>query len=136
MSYLLDTNIISELRKGDRTDRGVMEWFSGIADQDIHLSVLVMGEIRKGIDAIGLRDRQASDALNRWLSSITDNYAGRILPINLEIADVWGRLNIPDPLPTIDGLLAATAIVHDLTLVTRNVRDIARTGAAVFNPFQ
>ena len=135
MSYLLDTNVISELRKGDRADPNVVVWFSGLADEEILLSVLTIGEIRRGIESIRLRDSDAAAALDGWLHQLVAQHRDRILPIDQPIAGEWGRLNVPDPLPVVDGLLAATAKVRGLILATRNVKDIERTGARFINPF-
>ena len=135
MTYLLDTNVISELRKGARCNPGVSAWFGGLTDDDLHFSTLTVGEIRKGIELTARRDPTAAEALNGWLIGLLAAHGDRILPIDLEVAEEWGRLNVPDPLPVIDGLLAATAKVHGLTLATRNVKDIERSGAAYVNPF-
>lgn len=135
MSYLLDTNVLSELRKRKRCNPGVAEWFAGVEDSEIFLSVLVVGEVRKGIEMIRRRDSDAAAALESWLGHLLGTFAERILAIDQEIAQAWGRLSVPDPLPVIDGLLAATAQVRGLTLVTHNLRDVERTGAAVLNPF-
>lgn len=135
MSFLLDTNVISELRKGDRADPNVLEWFSTLENEEILLSVLTIGEIRRGIESIRIRDRGAATALDGWLHQIVAQYGDRILPIDRSIADEWGRINVPNPLPVVDGLLAATAKICGLTLATRNVKDIARTGASFVNPF-
>lgn len=135
MSYLLDTNVISELRKGDRADANVLEWFSGLADEEILLSVLTIGEIRRGIENVRRRDQDGAAALDGWLHQVIGQHRDRILPIDKAIADEWGRLNVPDPLPVVDGLLAATAKIHGLTLATRNVKDIERTGTRFIDPF-
>ena len=135
MAYLLDTNVLSELRKRHRAAPAVMAWFEGISDRDIFLSVLVLGEIRRGIEIRRKNDPQAALDLERWLKGLIQQYTLRILPITLEIADRWGLLGLSRPLPPVDGLLAATALQHDLTLVTRNVADVERTGAHVLNPF-
>ena len=135
MSYLLDTSVLSELRKGDRADTGVRGWFAAAAEVDLYTSVLVVGEIRRGIESIRRRDPHSATALEQWLARLNETFADRVLPVDLAIADSWGVLNVPDPLPTVDGLLAATALVHHLTLVTRNVRDVERAGAIVLNPF-
>ena len=135
MSYLLDTNIISEVRKGKRCDVNVARWYQAIDDRDIYLSVLVVGEIRKGIELARRRDRVKATNLERWLKTICDEFAERILPITQTIADEWGRMNSPKPTPVIDGLLAATAKQHGLTLATRNVKDITHIGASIINPF-
>ncbi len=97
-------------------------------------SVLVVGEIRRGIESLRRRDVPSALALELWLAALTDGFADRILPVERTVAEEWGRLNVPDPLPTVDGLLAATARVHGLTLVTRNTRDVACTGVPRLDP--
>ena len=136
MSYLLDTNVVSELRKRERCDPDVSAWYSTTAGAEKFLSVLTIGEIRRGIEGIRRRDTSSARALNVWLAKLLAEYSARILMVNQPIADEWGRLNVPDPLPVIDGLLAATAMVHGLTLVTRNVDDVKRTGVPCLNPFE
>jgi predicted nucleic acid-binding protein len=136
VSYLIDTNVISELRKGARADLRVVDWFAGLAEDDLYLSVLTVGEIRKGIERIRLRDRRAAASLERWLHEVIDAHRDRILPIDQMVAEEWGRLNVPDPLPVVDGLLAATAAVHGLVLATRNVKNLLRTGVSLLNPFE
>lgn len=135
MSFLLDTNVVSELRKGTRANEGVRRWFADVAEDDLFLSVLVAGELRQGVERLRRRDLDSAERLDRWLLDLLDGYADRILPVNQRVADLWGRLNVPDPLPAVDGLLAATALVHDLTLVTRNTRDVERSGARLLDPF-
>ncbi len=134
MTWLVDTNTLSELRKGNRADAGVREWFDGIAEEDVFTSVLVLGELRRGIESLRRRDRPAALAIEQWLERLQDSFGDRIVPVTVEIADRWGILSVPDPLPTVDGLLAATAIVHDMVLVTRNTRDVARTGVRFLDP--
>jgi len=135
MKFLLDTNVISELRKGKSADENVMRWFAVAAEQDLFLSVLVLGELRRGIENLRRRDERSAEHLEVWLTKIVHSYSDRILPITDAIADRWGRFNVPDGKPTVDALIAATAYVHDLTVVSRNVRDIARPGVATINPF-
>lgn len=135
MSWLLDTNVLSELRKGQRANAGVRRWFDKAVDRDLFTSVLVAGELRRGVELIRRRDRAAGDGLAEWLESLIERFGERLLPIDASVATRWGELNVPDPVPTVDGLLAATALVHDLTLVTRNVRDVARTGVRLLDPF-
>jgi toxin FitB len=133
--YLLDTNVVSELRKGARADANVTAWLAHQTDEQLFLSVLVVGELRRGVESIARRDKASAVALESWLNRLIHVHADRILPVTLEIAQAWGRLNVPDPLPVIDSLLAATAHVHGLTLVTRNAKDMARTGVPTANPF-
>jgi hypothetical protein len=99
------------------------------------LSVLVVGEIRRGVENVRRKDPTQAQTLDAWCGRVVIAFNGRILPVTQEIAETWGRLSAPDKLPLIDGLLAATAIVHDLILVTRNTRDVARTGVKLLNPF-
>ena len=136
MRFLLDTNVIAELRKGDRASARVRAWFSTLDADAVRLSVVTIGEVRKGVENVRRRDPAAAKALDRWLRRVIADHRDRILPVDLPVAEEWGRLNVPDPLPVIDGLLAATAKVHGLTLATRNVKDVARTGVDLVNPFE
>lgn len=136
MSLLLDTNVLSELRKGPRAAPEVLAWFAGIDDKSIHISVLVLGEIRRGIEKLRLRDPRSAVSLDQWYQELVTDHADRILGVDQNVAEAWGRLNVPDPLPAIDGLLAATAWVHHLTLVTRNIGDVSRAGVPCLNPFE
>ncbi|MEW6219373.1 MAG: type II toxin-antitoxin system VapC family toxin [Thermodesulfobacteriota bacterium] len=113
----------------------VRDWFSRVEEASLHVSVLVLGEIRRGAELLRRRDPVSAALLETWLLGLKVTLADRLLPITEEIADRWGRLGVPDPVPVTDGLLAATALVHDLTLVTRNVHDVERTGARLLNPF-
>ena len=135
MSYLLDTNIISEVRKGARCDPKVSAWYASIADEDLFLSTLVLGEIRKGVELVRPRDRERAEVLERWLGQVEAAFGTRVLGVDNAVADQWGRMSAIRPIPVIDGLLAATAVTNRLTLVTRNDRDVAGLGAAVLNPF-
>ncbi len=135
MSYLIDTNVISELRKRQRGHAGVVRWAASVDPQKLHTSVLVIGEIRRGIEIKRRADAAQASALTLWLDKLRAGLGARILPVDERVAEIWGRLSIPDPLPIIDGLIAATAIVHGLTVVTRNVSDLARTGVTVLDPF-
>ena len=135
MSCLLDTNIVSELRKGARANRGVAAWLAEAADDELYLSVLTAGELRRGIDSIQRRDPEAAAALNRWLHGLVDSFGDRLLPIDHAIASEWGRMNVARSLPVIDSLLAATAKVRGLTFITRNTKDIVTTGVTCLNPF-
>jgi toxin FitB len=136
VSYLIDTNIISEIRKGDRCNRDVSAWYASIRDEDLFLSALVLGEIRKGIELARARDLDKAAALERWLRQIEAAFGGRVLGIDNTVSDQWGRISAIRPVPVIDGLLVATAMTNGLTLVTRNDRDAAGLGALVLNPFR
>lgn len=133
--YLLDTNVLSELRKRERCHARVRQWFAAVEDDAVFLSVLVVGEVRRGIELIRRRDAVAARALDRWLRGLERRFEERILPVTVEICDRWGRIGLEQPLSPIDGLLAATALHHDLTLVTRNVAHAKRSGVDVLDPF-
>lgn len=134
MTYLLDTNVVSELRR-PRPDDAVVTWFGDVGSAELRLSVLVLGEIRQGVERLARRDADQAAAHAKWLAELRDLFGDRIVPVTADIADLWGRLNVPDRLPAVDGLLAATALVHDWTLVTRNTADVARTGVRLLDPF-
>ena len=133
--FLLDTNIVSELRKATRSDAGVRRWMDAHANAELWLSVLVIGELRRGVELIRRRDIAAAATLDAWLDGLLDQYEDRVLPVTTRVAERWARITVPNPVSIIDGLLAATAIEHGLTLVTRNVADVASTGVASLNPF-
>lgn len=135
MIYLIDTNIISEVRKGAKSDANVAAWWDSIDDRDIYLSVLVLGEIRKGVERVKPNDPAQATALENWLHAVMTSFADRVLPIDQAVANEWGRMSARRPVSTIDALLAATAKVHGMTLATRNVSDIADLGANFVNPF-
>lgn len=135
MNYLIDTNIISEVRKGGNCDPRVAAWYDAIDDDSIFLSVLVLGEIRKGIERARPKNPAQGRALEKWLSILARSFAERILPVDQAVAEEWGRMSAKRPVSTVDALLAATAKVHGMTFVTRNVADVADLGAKVFNPF-
>jgi toxin FitB len=135
VGFLIDTNILSEIQKGERADAGVKTWYANCNPDDLFLSVLVVGEIRQGIERLRRRDPAQATRLEQRIADVLDIMQGRVLPITESIAQRWGALNSPDPLPVIDGLLAATTLEHGLTLVTRNVRDVERSRVALLNPF-
>ncbi len=134
--FLVDTNVISEVRKRERCDGAVAAWWRSVADADLFLSALVLGEIRQGLERLRARDAVRASALERWLADVAAAFAGRVLPIDAAVAEEWGRISARRPTPVVDGLLAATAIVHGLTLVTRNVADVAHAGAKVLDPWE
>ena len=133
--FLLDTNVLSELRKGTRCDANVRQWFGTVGAEELFVSVLVLGETRKGIERIRARDRESALALEKWLRAIISEFADRLVQVDLKVADRWGRLGSNQPTPILDSLLAATALVHDLAVVTRDEDGFRDTGAHVINPF-
>ena len=135
MSLLLDTNVLSEVRKGRRANPSVALWFEGVPEEEIHLSVLVVGELRRGIERVRSRDARQAGALETWLRQVVRDHAERILPVDSRVADEWGRLTALRSGSVIDTLMAATALVFGLVLVTRNVKDVAWTGVSYLNPF-
>jgi len=136
VNYLIDTNIISEVRKGRRCNPNVASWYEKIEDASLYLSVLVIGEIRKGIERVRLRDSAQANAIENWLAAVDSAFGERILPVDRAVANEWGRLNVRRPLPVIDGLLAATAKIHHMTLVTRDTVGIADLDIPILNPFE
>lgn len=135
MNYLIDTNVISEVRKGSRCNPHVASWYEMIDDASIYLSVLVLGEIRRGIERSRPNDPTKASALERWLVTVTASFESRILPVDHAVAEEWGRMSAKRPTSTVDALLAATAKVNRMTLVTRNISDVADLGADIFDPF-
>ncbi|MBT2790411.1 type II toxin-antitoxin system VapC family toxin [Paraburkholderia strydomiana] len=136
--YLVDTNVISEVRKRDRADAGVKTFFRKAAqdDVDLYLSVVTIGQLRRGVEIIRHRgdDAQAT-RLGKWLDGVLSEFGQRILDVDAEIWQLWGRLRVPHPEHALYKLIAATALIHDLIVVTRNVENFADTGARVLNPF-
>lgn len=135
MSFLLDTNVICELRKGQRCHPGVAFWYAHVPDGELYLSALVLGEIRRGVESLRAKDPRQAVALERWLTGLARSFSARILPVTQAVAEEWGRLDARRRLSTIDGLLAATARVHGLTLVSRDVRGVAGTQVTLLDPF-
>ena len=136
MRYLLDTNFISELRKGDRANRGVQAWAMANDSGLCALSVVTLGEIRRGIEDKRRSDTRQAHAIEKWFDEILVDFAENILPVTVEIADRWGRLLSATQLPEQDLLLAATALEHGLTVITRNVVDFEGSGARFHNPWK
>jgi predicted nucleic acid-binding protein len=135
VAYLLDTNVVSELRKAT-PDKNVARWAVANARAGVFISTLVIGEVRHGIEKIRDKDPQQADALEMWLDNLVEAYRDRVLPVTVAVADEWGQLNaMSNRPPAIDGLMAATAKVNHLTLVTRNVADVADAGVPLINPF-
>lgn len=136
--YLLDTNVISEVRKQEKANPGVQQFFGQAIDQNtrLYLSVITIGELRRGVDLIRHRgDQSQADLLEAWLQRILTAYRDFILSFTATEAQVWGRLRVPQAQNAIDKQIAATALTYDLTLVTRNVQDFDKTGVRLLNPF-
>lgn len=134
MAFLLDTNVISELRHA-RPDQNVEAWLEGVASVDLHLSVLAVGEIRRRLESLRPRQPDRARALDEWLDGLVTAYADRLLPVTAAAADVWGRLSARRPLPVIDGIMLATAAVHGLTFVTREAQSLADLGVPTLSPW-
>ena len=134
--FLLDTNVVSEVRKGRRSDPNVSDWYAGVDQSALFISSLTVGEIRRGIELARRRgDASQAETLEEWLRTVVEGFSGRILNVDADVANAWGRMSAIRPAPVADALLAATAIVHDMTLVTRNVADVEGLGAHVLDPF-
>lgn len=134
MAFLLDTNVVSELRR-PRPDPRVQTWLGGVASVDLHLSVLVAGEIRRGIELLRTREPDRARTLDEWLEGLMASYADRLLPVSAAVADTWGRLSSVRPLPMADGIMLATAKVHGLTLVSREAPSLANLGVPTLSPW-
>jgi hypothetical protein len=135
--YLLDTNVISELRKGGRANPGVTAFFATLAPEDIYLSVVTIGEIRRGLENVRARgDREQAGRLETWLDRVVTDFSDRILDFDLECAQVWGKLMSPHPQHPIAKQIAAIALIYDLTVVTRNTDDFVSSGVRKLNPFR
>jgi predicted nucleic acid-binding protein len=134
MGYLIDSNVLSELRK-PRCVEQVAAWFRSTPPSELFTSVLVMAELRRGSLLVRRRDPEGAERLDGWIAELGVAFEDRVLLVSSAVANRWAHLMVPDPISVIDGLLAATALVHDHTLVTRNTRDVVRTGVKVLDPF-
>lgn len=134
--FLVDTNVVSEARKGQRANPGVRKFFTHADPAELYLAVQTVGELRRGVDMLRLRgDGTQAERLESWLALIIEDYGDRLLTFDADCAQVWGRLMVPSPHHPIDKQIAAIALIHGLTVVTRNAGDFFGTGAAVNNPF-
>lgn len=134
MSLLLDTPVVLELRKGPRCDPRVSA-FLGASTDDLYLSVLTLGELRRGVERLRSRDTKAARTWDRWLHQVVSDHGERVLPIDEAVVEEWGVLLSTAACPTREGLLAATALAYDLTLVTRSSKVLEQTGARIVDPF-
>jgi predicted nucleic acid-binding protein len=135
MTFLLDTNVVSELIKR-RKNPGVLDWLAATSRHDHHLSVMSVGEIRRGISLLRLRnDHEQAGRVERWLAETVRDFAHRIVPVSVDAAQRWGHQDAVRPMPITDGLIGATAAAHEWTLVTRNTRDFEHLGVPLLNPF-
>lgn len=135
MSLLVDTPVLVELRKGLRCHPQVRAFFEA-TEEDLFLSVLSLGELQRGIERVRRRDAKAARAWDRWLHQVTTDHGERVLPIDEAVVEEWGVLLASGPCPTREGLLAATALAYDLTLLTRSTPALESTGARVVDPFE
>ncbi|MDP1526580.1 MAG: type II toxin-antitoxin system VapC family toxin [Rhodocyclaceae bacterium] len=134
--FLIDTNVISEARRGPRANFGVCDFFRAADAGETFLAAITLGELRRGVEKVGfLGDVSQAQLLTQWLESVEHNFVGRILPFDVDCAHVWGRLMVPHPQHPIDKQIAAIALIHDLTVVTRNTADFDGTGVKLLNPF-
>ena len=136
--YLVDTNVISEVRKKSKANPGVRAFFKqAIADEArLFISVVTVGELRRGVEAIRHRgDVRQANQLEKWLVALLTEYQDHMLDIDPDIAQLWGRLRVPHPENALDKQIAATALIYELTVVTRNRKDFVKTGVRVLNPF-
>jgi toxin FitB len=136
MAFLLDTNVVSELRKTRGNNAEVYRWISSVPDEELFTSVIVIGEIRRGIEKIRSVDPAFASKLEVWLRTLRSTYEDRILSVTEEIAELWGTICPDRPLPEPDGLIAATALHHGMTLVTRNAQRVRRSGVKLLNPWK
>ena len=135
MTFLLDTNVVSDLRRATTPRHARLRaWVDAQVPEALGLSVVTLGEIRQGIDQLRRRDPTQAHILGRWLDDLSVFYADRLLPVDLAVANEWGRLRALRSVPVVDALIAATARVHRLTLVTRNVKDVAGLGVETLDP--
>jgi predicted nucleic acid-binding protein len=136
--YLVDTNVISEVRKRSKANKGVRDFFKQVIKEQsrVYISVVTLGELRRGVELIRHRgDTRQANQLEKWLETLLAEYRDHILDINQDIAQLWGRLRVPHPENALDKQIAATALIYDLTVVTRNHQDFSSTGVRLLNPF-
>jgi len=135
VSFLVDTNVVSELKRGRNAAPSVTAWFAAVQSEEIFTSVVVLGEIRRGVELLARRDKAQAELLERWYGSMRQQLGTRVLPVDERVMMAWSRISVPDPLPAYDGLIAATALVHGMTVATRNTTDFRRVGVTAIDPW-
>jgi toxin FitB len=135
VNVLVDTNVVSELKRGRNAAPKVVAWFAKMPREHVFTSVVVLGEIRRSIELVARRDKVQAALLERWYASLRERLAGRVLVVDEPVMTVWARISVPDMLPAYDGLIAATALVHAMTVATRNTADYRRVGVHVIDPW-
>lgn len=136
MNVLVDTNVMSELKRGRNAAPRVAAWFAALPPQNVFTSVIVLGEIRHGIEIVARRDKPQAEALEQWYTLVRERLGNRVLAVDEPVMALWARISVPDMLPAYDGLIAATALAHGLIVATRNTEDFRRAGAQVINPWE
>lgn len=136
MNVLIDTNVISELKRGRKAAPSVLAWFENLLPENVFTSVIVLGEIRRGIELVARRDKTQAEALEQWYETVRNRLGNRVLAVDEPIMALWARISVPDMLPAYDGLIAATALAHGLIVATRNTQDYRRAGVQAVNPWE
>jgi toxin FitB len=135
MNMLVDINVVWELKRGRHAHPRVVAWFSNIPGERVFTSVIVLGEVRRGIELVARRDKRQAELLERWYASIREHLANRVLAVDEPVMMIWSKISVPHMLPAYDGLIAATALAHGMTVVTRNALDYQRAAVDVIDPW-
>ena len=135
MKVLVDTNVLSELKRGRNAAPHVVAWFTQIPGDQVFTSVVVLGEIRRGIELMARRDKVQAAAFERWYTAIRGRFEDRVFVVDERVMTIWSHISVPDMLPAYDGLIAATALARDMIVATRNTRDYRRVGVDVIDPW-
>jgi toxin FitB len=135
MNMLVDTNVVWELKPGRHAHPRVVAWFSNIPGERVFTSVIVLGEVRRGIELVARRDKRQAELLERWYASIREHLSNRVLAVDEPVMMIWSKISVPHMLRAYDGLIAATALAHGMTVVTRNALDYQRAAVDVIDPW-